>query len=633
MQLTSQYSPAIDRLRGIAILMVVGYHFRPDLAPNGYLGVDLFFVISGYLITRQISQDLSTGEFSLKLFFARRIRRLLPATVVLLMGVTFAVVIWSPYAIRNYFLSVFATSLFSANFYFLLTTDYFSTDSATNPLLHMWSLGVEEQFYLVFPFILLVLRRTSARVRIQVFLALGAASLTLFVLFAPGSASFYLMPSRAWELLAGSLVFQIDSSSGLVTRLSVHPRIRAMTLWLLVGLFIPISLAHSDDVAPKMVIQILTVMVASVCVGFAGRPVSERRANFGDPLLLIGQMSFSLYLWHYPIVSIARLRNPLMPLTGQILLVTILMTLLSFFIIEKPFHQLSIVRPHKIVSIGIVASLLSATIGLAGYVWFRPGRYQFGQRDAIWYSLAKPEYPPHVRLDDAEGFVDTFDALLHGNGIFLVGDSFAGALSTSSEFRSSRAVYLSSGDCGLELLYMTDSENSCDGVVERLITAIERRRPSEIWLQFRWTFRKPYEDSLRRLLEDISSVSPSLRILVIGSTPIWSEPGGVPSPYLIHSNWDTIEWRTDTDRNLSLGFLKQEESLRERELEQDSLLDSLATRLNVSYIRPRESLCLGSSCLAVFLTPEGPKAATWDYGHLTSVAASYLWHEIVGSNS
>ena len=204
-----KYRPEIDGLRAVAVVAVVLYHAGASAFSGGYVGVDVFFVISGYLITSILVSDLDQKRFSIWYFYERRVRRILPALFVVLLFCWIGSWLWmTPAQSIDSARTIIATVLFSSNVYFWLVSDYFAPDTALNPLLHTWSLAVEEQFYLLFPaFLWIVWKRGNLRWAWRATAIVSVASLACAVWASQALpvANFYLMPSRAWELGAGAL--------------------------------------------------------------------------------------------------------------------------------------------------------------------------------------------------------------------------------------------------------------------------------------------------------------------------------------------------------------------------------------------------------------------------------------------
>src|SRR5882757_9826451 len=203
---STQYRPDVDGLRAIAVLLVLNFHAFPDALPGGFIGVDVFFVISGFLITGIIARELDQQRFSLLGFYQRRIRRIFPALIVVLGTVLVLGWLWMlPAAYSQLGGDVFASAAFFANIALLLQSGYFDVKSASKPLLHLWSLGIEERFYLFWPLILVLAARFRLRI-VAVASAIGLASFILNVVLIDKDpvATFYLPFTRAFELLAGA---------------------------------------------------------------------------------------------------------------------------------------------------------------------------------------------------------------------------------------------------------------------------------------------------------------------------------------------------------------------------------------------------------------------------------------------
>ena len=203
------YRPDIDGLRAIAILGVILFHYRIGGASGGFAGVDVFFVISGYLITRLIHGEMAQGRFRLTNFYQRRVRRIFPALVVMLAAAS-AAAAWLFFAsdFERFARTLAATAVFGTNIELWRQTGYFDAAARTKPLLHLWSIAVEEQFYLLFPLLLLLVRRVSRRWQLLVLALLGLASFgwSLWGVRHAPAATFYLLPSRIWELMLGALL-------------------------------------------------------------------------------------------------------------------------------------------------------------------------------------------------------------------------------------------------------------------------------------------------------------------------------------------------------------------------------------------------------------------------------------------
>ncbi|MDQ2065524.1 acyltransferase [Xinfangfangia sp. CPCC 101601] len=201
------YRAEIDGLRCLAVMAVVLAHAGWAGLPGGFLGVDIFFVISGFLITQVLSAERAEGRVSLKQFYARRMRRLMPALVVMLtVSLVLGCLVLIPSELRELGVSGAATLLFLSNFYFMDATDYFAATTLNLPLIHTWSLGIEEQFYLVFPLLFLIPMKAALRWGLIVILALASLALANYGADIKPSSNYFFSPSRAWELLAGAAI-------------------------------------------------------------------------------------------------------------------------------------------------------------------------------------------------------------------------------------------------------------------------------------------------------------------------------------------------------------------------------------------------------------------------------------------
>jgi peptidoglycan/LPS O-acetylase OafA/YrhL len=339
-----RYRPDIDGLRALAVLSVVLFHFRIPPFSGGFVGVDIFFVISGFLITRLIWSEIGAGRFAFLDFYERRVRRILPALFAMLAVVTVAsVILLFPQMLVNYAMSLIATAGFASNFHFWGYTSYWAPAAVEQPLLHTWSLAVEEQFYLIFPPFLLMFRHRSQRVVLWAMIGTLALSLAISVVsvrYSPVSA-FYLLPSRFWELLTGSVlaVGRFTPLSGIILRNAVAAIGLAMIAYTVFAL---------SAASPFPGLNAIPPCLGAALVIYAGTGVTDAHpAPLVNAALatrvpvFIGLISYSLYLWHWPIIVLATAVLPRALDAGQTIVAiaaSFLLATLSWRFVEQPFR-------------------------------------------------------------------------------------------------------------------------------------------------------------------------------------------------------------------------------------------------------------------------------------------------------
>ena len=301
------FRPDIEGLRGIAVLLVLLFHASIPGFNGGFVGVDVFFVISGFLITGMLLREYeTTGKISLSNFYARRLRRLLPASaLVLIITLIAAMFILPPLTVPSVAVDVAAATLYVSNMVFAYrATDYFAAGSAPSPILHFWSLGVEEQFYLVWPAIFLLAAYGARRLRLRVGIAvaiIGLLSFTFatYLVTRQGPWAFFSLPTRAWELALGGILAAIG------VRLSRIPEFFAVLLgWL--GLFAVIAsgiFTKATSPFPSWPALLPTVGAALLIVGGSqASKLSPSKLLGGTIIQFLGKVSYSLYLWHWPLL-------------------------------------------------------------------------------------------------------------------------------------------------------------------------------------------------------------------------------------------------------------------------------------------------------------------------------------------
>ncbi len=439
-----KYRPEIDGLRALAIIPVVLYHAGLPGFSGGFVGVDVFFVISGYLITSIILHEKNQGRFSLAGFYERRVRRIFPA-LFMVMAVTYplAFLLLTPTAMQEFAGSAAASTVFIGNVFFLGASGYFATAAELKPLLHAWSLSVEEQFYLLFPVFLLLTWRFGRRAQIGLIAAVAVASLALAqwqVSTGDTQRAFFLLQARMWEILVGVLLaFWLASARGEALRL--QGRFRHAALLGLALIFAAVLCYGPDTPFPGLAAAVPCAGAALVIVfaspaGLAGTMLSRR------PVVFIGIISYSLYLWHYPLLAFTRIATETVSL-AQLLAVcglSFLIACLSWRYVEQPArHVRALPRATVFGGAALAMALLGGLMPLVfGSEAYR-SHYISHRLDAAARANYEKFQPQTQRSDMAdEGcafgarqldatFVAKFEdcARHHGKAVLLVGDSHA----------------------------------------------------------------------------------------------------------------------------------------------------------------------------------------------------------------
>lgn len=359
------YRPELDGLRALAVLSVIIYHaklsaFESTILPGGYFGVDVFFVISGFLITKLLIHDIEVkGKFDAATFYMRRARRLLPSIVwILIVIIPISYYLLIPYQLHQYSKSALSSLIFLANgFFYFDKIQYGAEEALLQPLLHMWSLGVEAQFYLAYPLIffgILAVGKYKAQIWLFGTLIVGFFVLALAVTNWNPDLSFFMLPSRLWEFFSGGVLVFVEKSR--VYRLYFW-RSRALSL---VGLFLilmPIALVNDFARHPGLV---------TLCPVFGSGLLILCRDDFVCVLLrsrllvYTGLISYSLYLWHYPIFSFARIATDSLSSGQKVMLIflSFVAASISYALVEKPMRNASLFLGRSRLTVFLFFSLV-----------------------------------------------------------------------------------------------------------------------------------------------------------------------------------------------------------------------------------------------------------------------------------
>ncbi len=369
-----KYVAEIDGLRAVAVLAVLLFHFGFESLPGGYAGVDIFFVISGYLITLIILQDIAADRFSFAHFYEKRMRRLFPALfATVAMSSVVGFILFMPDEFEEFGQSMISSTLYLSNVFFWLKSDYFSGPSELKPLLHTWSLSVEEQFYLVFPLLAWWSLKKSVHVFIVLVLSLLLISLvaSLLLIESNPSAVFYLSPFRFWELLAGSVIASL-------IYLNKQPAEQWKPIMAYSGLaliILPLFLLDEQSQFPGL--AALPSCVGTMLIIWAGSHKSFVASLLRHSVMrFIGKISYSLYLWHWPIVVFYGywlIRE--FHFIDKIVMATLtfIIAWCSWRFLETPFRLKaeSGYQPRRVYTLALVCSLVVFALG--GAIWQKNG--------------------------------------------------------------------------------------------------------------------------------------------------------------------------------------------------------------------------------------------------------------------
>ena len=433
----TNYRSDIDGLRALAVLPVVLFHAGVRGFNGGFVGVDIFFVISGFLITGVILSEYDRGQFSIKRFYYRRVLRLFPALFVMIavVGVLAAWVLL-PGELENFANSVLATTFFFSNVLFYAKTGYFAPAAQTMPLLHTWSLAVEEQFYLFWPLLIgLPFLRGSWKLRIAVALTVLSFVLSVVWLRYDRAATFYLVPSRIWELGIGAIL-------ALAPRIDLSNRVLRESIAAFGVLLILISVRFLNSTVPfpgEMALMPCIGAASIILAGGAGSTLTSRGLS-SPPVVFVGKISYSVYLWHWPVILFAQTVLLLEQTTTNRsieIAVSLLLGAASWRWVERPFREPK-KRTASVDAVLVRAGFVMATFAIASVAVLLskglPGRFTPAELQLASYE----NYDGDRKYDAGKCFIvdlsERYDpaACLHRRegrlSMLLVGDSHAAHL-------------------------------------------------------------------------------------------------------------------------------------------------------------------------------------------------------------
>ncbi|MBE1159043.1 acyltransferase family protein [Dyella acidiphila] len=648
------YRPDVDGLRAIAVLSVLAFHAFPNGLRGGFTGVDIFFVISGYLISKVILTTIANGTFSIADFYSRRIRRIFPALILVLLACL--VFGWQFMLADN--LSALAKHAFGgagfvSNFVLWHEAGYFDAASNSKLLLHLWSLGIEEQFYLIWPLLLWAAWRVRLPL-MPVIVVTGIASfiVNLATVHHDATAAFYSPASRAWELMVGGALAHWTSPQGAHER-SVLARVMASIglrreltreAWFgeslaIVGLMaIAYGLLRIDDHRPFPGSWALLPTLGSACLIAAGpRTWLARHVLASRPMVAVGLISYPLYLWHWPLLVAARTVHPEGPsaaVIASMLLIAAVLAWATYRFIERPMRSGSR-NPAKV---ALLACCMLAVAGISATIWAKNGvasRYPEIVQRATEYDLngwraAMRHKRCFMELgQDASQFApECVDA---GNQPLWVlwGDSgaaamYAGLRSIANEAGTIRLAQFTSSQCPPMMGFDSSGNRACTANNKWILEKIASLRPAVVILSAMWG--QYDKSSLPATIAALKARGVG-RIIVLGPVPTWSD-----TPSRITFNL----WREDPLHRVPPAHLNYAKyglgqadyrpgTFDQRTQTADAVLAKVAHDTGADFVAITPHMCDASGCLMRESDSSGTPFYL-DIMHLTPAGSVFVAH-------
>jgi peptidoglycan/LPS O-acetylase OafA/YrhL len=531
----TSYRPDIDGLRALAVIAVVAFHGFPEYVTGGFVGVDVFFVISGFLISGIILDEARLGVFSLRNFYARRIRRIFPALLlVLVVSLVAGWWLFLPADMVRLGKQLTASAAFLSNFYLWFQSGYFSPDARTFPLLHLWSLGVEEQFYIAWPLIIIGLRRKPNWIIFAIVL-IAVLSFSLNVAFIDNhEADFYSPLTRAWELMLGASLAWLRRRDGMV-----WPTSRSADIATIAGLmFIVASALLFDQQSPYPGwLALIPTIGASLIIWSAAHSRVASSTLSTRALVFVGLISYPLYLWHWPLLvfSAAFKFAPLTPLeVGLVVALSFILAWLTYELVEKKFRA-GRMNKAKMATLGMgmiaVAVAGFAIIGAQGFEARFPKELieiaEVRGYPSSW-RVGECLIDPKTRTTFAKTCMEETRPL-----VFVWGDSTATALMPGlrqlQNERNFGLAQFTSNSCGAWLSVDVPGNPNCRSMNDEVLGIVSRARPDVVVLHARGSTRPEDIAGLKKTILALRALSIP-RTIVLGPVPVWKR--GLPSEML-----------------------------------------------------------------------------------------------------
>jgi peptidoglycan/LPS O-acetylase OafA/YrhL len=620
-----KYRPDIDGLRAIAILAVVVYHAFPGLLPGGFMGVDIFFVISGFLISTIIFSSLEHERFSLVEFYARRIRRIAPALLLVLAAcLVFGWVVLLPSEYKQLGKHTLASIAFIQNFVLWQETGYFNNAAETKPLLHLWSLAIEEQFYLVWPLLLaLVWQRQFNFLKATAVIAALSFAANIYLARHNPIAAFYLPFSRFWELMAGGMLAY--SALHRPQFLAQQKNLQSVLgfLCVLLGLW----LLNKTREFPGWW-ALLPVLGTFLLISAGPSARLNEKLLSSKPMLWLGLVSYPLYLWHWPLLSFLKIIKGTTTSVERLAAIAaaLLLAWLTYRLVEKPFRY---GKPgRKVLTLLVLSGLIAAAAGLV----YKAQGVQ--SRNAQWVDVAVRGYDVEANYRTGRCFLvgrthdESFSAECDEGldkalpTVVLWGDSHAaaeyrGLLSKSGN--NFNLVQLNVSGCPPVMNFHVTNRKGCARLNSEILARLGKLKPDTVILAAYWmlydgknvdesgnAWELPPTEKINDTLSELKKLGvPNLYL--VGQLPVFGES---------QINLGLREFAPGKSNRTYKSFNSNSAKV-------DALMGEIARNNQVRFISPINTLCNEQGCL-ISTSPQQFTPLAWDYGHLTTEGSEYF---------
>jgi len=628
-----KYRPEIDGLRALAVLPVILFHAGFEWFSGGFVGVDVFFVISGYLITTIIISEMAEGKFSIVNFYERRARRILPALFfVMLACLPFAWLWLTPTDLKDFGQSLVAVSTFSSNILFWWESGYFDTAAELKPLLHTWSLAVEEQYYILFPVFLMLTWRLGIKTILSLLSIVFLISLGIAVWGTQYanhskiiSGAFFLLPTRGWELLIGVFAaFYLKYN----THLKSHT-VNQMLSLLGFGM-IAYSIIAFDKTTPFPSLYALIPTIGTGLLILCAVPKTfVHRLLSLKYIVGIGLISYSAYLWHQPLLAFARHR--FLGDVSELILITLclaslIMAWFSWRFVERPFRNKNQTTHKFIFTFSIIGMIAFSLIGISSH--FSNGFFsRLSEEEQQIYSFRSYEREFYYRegvcfLRPEQTYSSFNEECLSGESL-IWGDSHAAALSFGLR-EINNFSQLTASACPPIINQYFPTRPFCLDINNRILEYVKDGSFTEIYLHSNWLHYDFSQISmLSETIDKILLIDPSINIKIIGGVPQWQP--SLPD-ILLRAGISMSDGK-------SINMIANNEYLKvhERDEEIVHLLHRYKANANIEFISMLDEFCEDESCISSTSDCSFFEPTAWDYGHLTAsgsnLAARFILHE------